>query len=390
MDINELLTRGVTHAIVKEDLEKALKSGKKLKVKLGVDPTGKDLHIGHAIPLLALRRFMEAGHEIHLIVGDFTARIGDTSDKNSMRPDLAADQIEENMKTYKQQASKVLDFSKVKLHYNSEWLNKLDFNGIVELAKQFTVAQMIERDNYSNRYKEGKPIGLHEFMYPLMQGYDSVALKADIELGGNDQLFNCLAGRSLQEHFGQKPQNVITFELLMGTDGQKMSKSIGNTINILDEPNDKYGKTMRIPDEQIITYFTLTTNVPLTEIDKIAADLKRGANPRDAKAKLAYEITKLYDGEEAATAAEKNFNDVFAKGGLPDDIATKKMGKKEWNIVELLAEAGLVSSKSEAKRLIEQKGIKVDEKAVESMDEQIILGKKILLQVGKRKFLYVE
>lgn len=388
--ISELLTRGVAHAIVKEDLEKKLRSGKKLTVKLGADPTGSKLHIGHAIAIWKLRDLMELGHEIVFIVGDITGMIGDTSDKDSMRPQITKEEVEANMQGWREQVGKILDLTKIRFVYNSEWLTKLDFADVANLAKNFTVAQMIERDNYWKRFESGKPIGLHEFLYPLMQGYDSVAIKADLELGGDDQLFNVLAGRTLQSAFGQEPQNVLTFELLEGTDGRKMSKTYGNGIYISDTPKDIFGKTMSMKDELIIRYFELCTRVPLTEIATIKEKLDAGMNPRDAKIMLAKELVTMYHSAEAANHEEAEFISVFSKGNMPDEIEEKILTLDAMPILDLLVETGLAASKGEGKRLIAQNGIKIDEVTITN-DQQVIsiTTESQILQRGKRQFVKI-
>lgn len=388
--ISELLTRGVAHCIVQEDLEKKLRSGKKLTIKLGCDPTGANLHLGHAIAIRALKKFQDLGHNIVFIVGDATGMIGDTSDKESMRVQLLQEEVEENMRGWKEQVGKILDLSKIQLRYNSEWLGKLNFMDVATLAKNFTVAQLIERENYWKRFEGGKPIGLHEFMYPLMQGYDSVAIKADIEVGGDDQLFNILAGRVLQEAFGQDPQNVLTFELLEGTDGRKMSKSYGNGINITDTPKDMFGKTMSMKDELIIRYFILCTDKSMEEIKKIEKALKDGMNPRDAKIVLAKELVTMYHSPEAAEHEAAEFFNVFSKGEIPQDVEEVALSAGTHTLVDIIAEYKLAPSKGEARRLIEQGGVSIDGEKVTDVQAGITIdAQKKLLKVGKRRFLYV-
>ncbi|MFN7160231.1 MAG: tyrosine--tRNA ligase [Candidatus Gracilibacteria bacterium] len=388
--ISELLTRGVAHCIVKEDLEKKLRSGKKLTIKLGCDPTGANLHIGHAIAIRALKRFQDLGHDIIFIVGDATGMIGDTSDKDSMRVQLEQKQVEENMRSWKEQVGKILDLSKIAIRYNSEWLGKLNFMDVANLAKHFTVAQMLERDNYWKRFEASKPIGLHEFMYPLMQGYDSVAIKADVELGGDDQLFNILAGRVLQEAFEQVPQNVLTFELLEGTDGRKMSKSYGNGINLLDTPKDMFGKTMSMKDELIIRYFILCTDKSMEDIKKIEADLLAGLNPRDAKIMLAKELVTMYHSAEDGEREAGEFMNVFSKGEIPTDVEEAHVAQDSIALLDVIMQYQLLSSKGEAKRLIDQGGITLDGEKITAYDHLIVLSDtKQLLKVGKRKYLYL-
>lgn len=386
MNFNEeILSRGVEAIVPKKGLQEKMKAGKKLKVYLGMDPTSTRLHLGNAVPLRKLRDFQIAGHEVIFLVGSFTALIGDTSDKDAMRKPLTSKEIEENFHTYKEQASKILDFKKAKIMYNGDWLSDLSFENIVELAQHFTVQQMIERDMYQKRLEAGKPIGLHEFFYPLMQGYDSVHMEVDLEIGGNDQLFNMLAGRTLLQAYKGKEKHVLTTPLIEGLDGRKMSKSYGNTINITDEPSDMFGKIMSMSDELIIKYFLLCTDLPLKEIDEIDKELKGGMNPRDAKMKLAGEIVALYHSNDAATQAQQDFVNVFKKGGVPDDMSEFKLSG-ERNIIDLLELCKLITSKSEGRRVLEQGGVKVNDKKVKSVDKVIKLEKDMVIQVGKRRF----
>jgi len=388
--ITELLTRGVAHCIVKEDLEKKLRSGKALTIKLGCDPTASNIHLGNAIAIRALRKFQLLGHNIVFIVGDATGMIGDTSDKSAMRVQITKEQVEENMKGWKEQVGKILDMDKTKFVYNSEWLAKLNFMDVANLASKFTVAQMIERDNYWKRFSEHKPIGLHEFMYPLMQGYDSVAIKADVELGGDDQLFNILAGRVLQEAFSMEPQNLITFELIEGTDGRKMSKSYGNVINIVDTSKDIFGKVMSMQDDLILRYFTMCTDLPFEQIEEYKKQLEQGVNPRDIKIILAKELVKMYHNEDAAEHEANEFFNVFSKGEIPTDVETRIVEHSEISLLDLLMTCTLATSKAEARRLIEQGGVSIDgEKLQDSTLIVQITNTKKLLKVGKRRFLYV-
>lgn len=388
--ISNLLGRGVSDVVVKKDLEKLLASGKKLKVYFGIDPTSPNIHLGNAVPLRKLRDFQEAGHQCILLVGSFTARIGDTSDKDAMRKSMDSAEIAKNFKTYKAQAAKILDIKKVKVLYNDKWLAKLSFTDVAKLASEFTVQQMIERDMFEKRLKEGKPIGLHEFLYPLMQGYDSVHMEVDVEIGGNDQLFNMLAGRTLLRTLKGKEKHVVTTPLIEGLDGRKMSKSYGNTVNITDEPADMYGKIMSLADGLIIKYFELCTDVPLDDIREIERGLAKGDNPRDAKARLASEIVALYHGEKAAHSAEEEFETVFRKGGQPEDvrIVLRATLTNPRSTSQVLVDAGLALSKSEARRLIEQGGVKKDG---EKIDEDFGDSEgEIVVQVGKRKFVKIK
>ena len=389
--ITQLLTRGVDEVIVRTELEKKLRSKDKIKLYLGIDPTGSRLHLGHAIALRKLQKFQELGHNVVFLIGSFTALIGDTSDKNSQRPPMTQEQIEENFRTYKEQASKILDFSKIELRYNGEWLSKLNLKNLIDLASKFTVQQMIEREMYQRRIAESKPIGLHEFLYPLMQGYDSVAMNVDLEIGGRDQLFNMLAGRTLQKIINNREKHVLTVQLLEGTDGRKMAKTYGNFINVTDPANEQYGKIMSINDSLIMRYFDLCTDMSVEEMKEIEASLKAGENPRNAKMKLAREIVTMYNDKGAASAAEDEFIQIFQNKGAPTNIEEKKMPKKAYGICELIFEAGLTTSKSEARRLVEQGGIKLDSASVTDPNLQVNLDKEpTLIQVGKRKFLKVK
>jgi tyrosyl-tRNA synthetase len=387
--ITELLTRGVDQVVVKKDLEKLLESNKKLKVYLGLDPTSTLIHLGNAIPLRKLSSFQALGHEIIFLVGSFTAIIGDTSDKNSMRQPMSKKEIEKNFNTYKEQASKIIDFSKAKIVYNGDWLSKLSFEDIVGLAQEFTVGQMIERDMYQERLKKGKPIGLHEFMYPLMQGYDSVHMEVDVEIGGSDQLFNMLAGRTLLKARKNKEKHVLTTDLIEGLDGRKMSKSYNNTVNLTDKPNDMFGKIMSLHDDLIIKYFELCTNLPLNEIHDIGEGIKHGDNPKNAKIYLAREIVKLYHSDKQSKNADKEFENVFAKGNKPDSIEKKKIQAKKIQLDELIVTLDLAKSKSEAKRLIEQGGVRIDDEVASEWNKQVNVKKGTIVQVGKRKFVEI-
>jgi tyrosyl-tRNA synthetase len=380
--IEELLSRGVDEVIHKDDLKKKLLSGKQLRIKLGIDPTSANIHLGRSIPLLKLRDFQELGHQIVFIVGDFTGVIGDTSDKDSERPMLEYDQIEENKKTYYNQVSKILDIDKVEFRYNSEWLEKLTYREICEHANLFSVADFIARDNIKRRLDVGKRVSLREALYPLMQGYDSVAIQADVELGGTDQRFNMLAGRTIQPHFGQEAQNILMTPLINGTDGRKMSSSWGNTINLIANPSDMYGKMMSMMDSEIITYFTMCTRVPLTKIGEMQKEIEEGTNPRDLKMKLAYEITRMYHGEEGAKEGEEYFVQTFQNKHVPDDVLEITP-----DYTEALLREGVVSSKTELRRLLEAGGIRdaVTGEKFESLPEKVDVP--TTLKIGKRRFV---
>ena len=385
LDEKDLLTRAVERIVPEKGLQEKIKSGKKLKVYLGFDPTSSKISLGNAVPLRKLRDFQNAGHEVIFLVGSFTALIGDTSDKDAMRKPMTLEEIETNFHTYRQQASKILDFKKAKIMYNGDWLSNLNFQNIVELAQHFTVQQMIERDMYQKRMEAGKPIGLHEFLYPLMQGYDSVHMEVDLEIGGSDQLFNMLAGRTLLRAYKDKEKHVLCTPLIEGLDGRKMSKSYGNTIDIMDEPSDMFGKVMSMSDDLIIKYFLLCTDVPLKEIDEIDKSLKAGDNPRDAKARLAHEIVVLYHDKKLASKAEEEFTNIFKKGGMPDDIPEFKISGDR-NIIDLLELCKLVDSRSDAKRLIKEGGVKINGDKVPDTNVSVHLEKDMIIQVGKRKF----
>ncbi|NCN08112.1 tyrosine--tRNA ligase [Candidatus Parcubacteria bacterium] len=382
--IEELLTRGVDEVIGGEELESKLNSGKKLRVKLGIDPTSPDLHIGRSVPLLKVRDFQEMGHQAVLIVGDFTGVIGDTSDKDSERPMLDREVIEENKKNYFKQIGKIIDLDKAELRYNSEWLENLTYREIGEHANQFSVADFIARDNIKRRLDSGKRVSLREMLYPLMQGYDSVAVEADVEIGGVDQRFNLLAGRTLQEHFKQTPQSIVatTFPIL-GLDGRKMSSSWGNTINFNTEPNDMFGKVMSMVDEQVGEYFKACTRLPLEEVSVVMK-----GHPKEAKMRLAFEIVKIYHGEELAQSAQENFNQAFSKGGVPKDILEIKVSKNE-SLVDVLISNNLVDSKTEWRRLVSDGAVSDIEtgERLNSIDEKV--SNDVVLKIGKHRFVKI-
>ncbi len=377
--------RGVDEVIVKADLEKKLKSGKPLRVKLGIDPTSPNIHIGRSIPLLKMRDFQELGHQLVFIVGDATGVIGDTSDKDSERPMLAQKQVEENMKNYVAQAGKIIDIKKCEVRYNSEWLNKLGHKEIGAQAEQFSLHEFNARENIKRRLDSGTRVSLREILYPLMQGYDSVAVKADVELGGTDQRFNLLAGRTLQEFYKQPPQNIVMGPILEGIDGRKMSSSWGNTINVTDEPNEIFGKIMTIPDDLIIKYFTLVTRVSPVTINKYERDMQRGENPRNIKIKLAVELVRFYHSEKVATEAEQYFIDTFKNKEIPNDIPAFK--PSAYDIVTVLVESKICSSKAEARRAIEQGGVKINDIKINSFETKVKLDD--VVQKGKRWFVKI-
>lgn len=383
--IQEILDRGVEEIIDRANLEKKLKSGKTLRIKLGIDPTSKNIHLGRSIPLLKLKDFQDAGHQIVFIVGDFTGVIGDTSDKESERPMLSEEVIKDNLTTYINQVAKIIDIDKAEIHYNSEWLGKLTYGEIGHQANAFSLNEFISRDNINRRLTAGKRVSLRELLYPLMQGYDSVKIKADVEVGGVDQRFNLLAGRDLQRLYGQEPQDIITNPLIEGLDGRKMSSSFGNTVNLFDEPNDMFGKVMSLKDEFIIRYFTLVTRVEMATIKGYEKALKEGANPRDIKMKLASEIVRMYHSERDAAVAMEYFIKTVSNKEIPDEIEEFKPSK--YDIVSVLVEAKLASSKSDAKRTIEQGGVKVSGEVIK--DLLFLVPVDSVLQKGKLNFIKV-
>ena len=390
------IKHGVADLIREEELlkkiERSIKENKPLTIKLGLDPTAPDIHLGHTVPLRKLKLFQDFGHQVVIIIGGFTARIGDPSGKSVTRPPLTKEQVAENAATYKEQIFKILDKDKTIIRDNSEWLEEMNFADVLRLAGRYTVARMMERDDFNKRFKEGRAIGIHEFMYPLMQGYDSVAIKADVEFGGTDQTFNVLMGRTLQAEEGQEPQVVITMPLLEGLDGvQKMSKSLGNYIGISEAPKEMYGKSMSIPDELMMRYFMLVIDMTIEKQEALEAKLESGeAHPRDVKMQLARTIVRLYHGEEAALAAEEEFKRVFQQHALPIDIPEYEMVTPEGPVFvpQFCTDAGLTASNGEARRSIKAGAFKINgEKYTE---ENITLEDGMIVQVGKRKFVKVK
>ncbi len=387
---DDFLKRGVETIIEKPSLIRQLKSGAKLRVKHGIDPTGENIHLGRAVVLRKLKQFQELGHKIVLIIGDFTAEIGDPSDKLEKRPFLTEEQVKKNLKSYLPQIGTIIDLKKAEVRYNSEWLKKLNFREISRLAEIFTVAQMIERKNFKERWERREEISLREFLYPLMQGYDSVAVRADVELGGSDQLFNLLAGRKIQEYYGQAKQNIMTTKMLLGLDGRKMSTSWGNVINITENPSEMYGKIMSMKDELIPDYLELCTDTPPEEIDTMQKRILRGVlNPRDAKAKLAGEIVAIYQGKTEALKAAAGFKRVFQEHKLPTSMRRVVIKTREVPILDLLVKTKLVSSKSEAKRLILQKGVEIDGENETDWRKVIETKEGMVIQVGRRRFVKI-
>ncbi|MGQ9625410.1 MAG: tyrosine--tRNA ligase [Anaerolineae bacterium] len=389
-----ILMRGVDYgdeqirATMEAELRELLAEGRPLRVYLGVDPSAPDLHLGHTVPIRKLRQFQELGHDVTFLIGNFTGLVGDPSDKDRRRPMLTSEQLAANARTYTEQAFKILDPEKTIIRYNAEWLAPLSFADVIKLASHFTVAQFLERENFAKRYAKGDPIYLHEFLYALMQGYDAVAQETDVQIGGVDQLFNLLAGRVLQRSFGQRPQVAVTLPILVGTDGHlRMSKTLGNAIGIKEPPEEMYGKVMSIPDHAMMNYYNLVTRFTPAEIAEIENGLKRGSlHPMEAKHKLAWEIVSIFHGDEAAARAEEHFRTVFQQRELPPEMPVYKMSGPE-NIVDIISALGLVRSKSEARRLIQQGGVRLDDEQVESIERVVIPEKEAILRVGKKKFV---
>ena len=387
-----LIKRGAEEILVEEELKAKLKEGRPLRVKAGFDPTAPDLHLGHTVLINKLRQFQELGHEVMFLIGDFTAMIGDPTGKSATRPPLSRDQVIENAQTYEHQIYKILDPDKTLVMFNSSWMNGMGSAELIQLASRHTVARMLERDDFSKRYGSGQPIAIHEFLYPLIQGYDSVAMKADVELGGTDQKFNLLVGRQLQESFGQKPQTVLTMPILEGLDGvQKMSKSLNNYVGINDAPDEMFGKLMSISDELMWRYFELLSFRPMNEIDGFKCEIEQGKNPRDVKFLLAEEIIARFHDSAAATRARESFIARFQKGAMPEDMPelTLSADAETMPIANLLQKAGLVQSTSEAMRMIQQGAVRIDGERVEDKKLEICVGAVHVFQVGKRRFARV-
>ncbi len=386
--IQEVLTKAVdVISPTKDSLGKVLKE-RKIRLYLGVDPTSPKLHLGHTVPLRKLKDFQELGHEAILLFGTFTAQIGDPSDREESRKSLTLEQVKKNMATYKKQASKILDFSKIKIKYNGDWLSKLSLKDVIRLASNFTVSRLLERDMFQKRLKEGGEVWVSEFLYPLLQGYDSVAMNVDLEIGATDQTFNILVGRRLQKIYNRKEKFVLTTPMLIGLDGRKMSKTYNNTVNLTDSPREIYGKIMSLKDELIIHYFQLVTGLSLKEIKKIEEDLnKKKMNPREAKARLAREITAFLHSKREALSVEKEFNRVFRDKEAPSIIPELRIRNKNINILDLLVETKMAFSKSEAKRLILQKGVKINKVIQNDWRKVVRVEGGEIIQAGKRKFI---
>lgn len=390
----EIIRRGVEELISEEEmvrkLENSIKTNQPLRIKQGFDPTAPDIHLGHTVGIRKLRQFQELGHTIVLIIGDYTGLVGDPSGKNETRPRLQYETLMKNAETYENQFFKILDRSKTEIHYNGEWFAKMKFDEIMNLAAKFTVARILERDDFTKRYKEGNPISLHEFFYPLMQGYDSVAIKADVELGATEQKFNLLTARDVQREYGQEPQVILTLPVLEGIDGgQRMSKSLGNYIGIDDEPDEMYGKIMSIPDNLILKYFTLVTDYSLARLEEVKRRLNDGqTNPMVLKKELARAIIKMYHSESAARQAEQNFEQIFSKKKTPDDIEEIIIPSSDLPkpLVKLLTECGAVSSNGEARRLIQQGGVRINDEKISNINYAIQNKGEYITKVGKRRF----
>ena len=381
MDNLEIIKRKAVQIFSVEDLEEKIKSGKKLKIKFGADPSRPDLHIGHSVPLRVLKQFQDMGHEIIFVVGDFTAMIGDPSGNSKTRPALTFEQTRKSAESYMEQAIKILDKDKTKIVFNSEWLSKMNFEDIIKLTSKYTVARIMERDDFKNRFENNLPLSMHELLYPLMQGYDSVALNADIEIGGTDQTFNLLVGRELQRDYDQEPQVVMTFPLLVGLDGkEKMSKSLDNYIGITDAPFDKFEKCMKIPDDILKQYFDLATDLPTEEIDKIMA-----GDIREAHFRFAKELLAMYDKESDFEEIKKRYLKI-ANGGIPQDIEVFEINENTINICDLLVRIGFSNSKCEAKRMILGRGVKLDSVLIEDVNKSIEIENEKVIQFGKNKF----
>lgn len=384
-EIEELLTRGVEEIMDKKNLIKKLNNKKPLRVKLGIDPTSPNIHLGRSIPLLKLRDFQKLGHKIILIIGDFTGLIGDTSDKDSERPMLSKESVKNNLQTYIKQAGKIIDIDKAEIYYNSTWLNQLNYIDIGFQADVFSLNEFISRENIKKRLTSEKRISLRELLYPLMQGYDSVKTIADVEIGGTDQRFNLLTGRDLQRAYGQDPQDVITNPLIEGLDGRKMSSSFGNTVNLMESSNDMFGKIMSLKDEFIVKYFKLLTRVKINLIQKYENDLKAGENPRNIKIQLAKEIVSMYHSHQEAEEAELYFVNTFSKKEIPSDAPEFKA--TEYDILSILVETKLSTSRSDARRTIEQGGVKVNNAVIRDINYTISAGS--ILQKGKINFIKI-
>jgi tyrosyl-tRNA synthetase len=385
----ETIRRGCDELIVEEELARKLATGRKLRVKLGLDPTAPDLHLGHTVVINKLRHFQELGHQVQFLIGDFTGMIGDPTGKNQTRPPLSREQILANAQSYRDQVFKILDPDNTQILFNSEWSDRLGAEGMIRLASRYTVARLLERDDFSKRFKSNQPIAVHELLYPLMQGYDSVAMKADVELGGTDQKFNLLVGRELQKDYGQEPQVILTMPLLEGLDGRdKMSKSLGNYVGIAEPPQEIFGKLMSISDDLMWRYIELLSFEPLSTVKKWKEQVAAGANPRDVKVRFAKEIVARFHSRQAAERAQAEFDQRFREGAMPQDMPEVTVNAPDGGILisHLLKQAGLTPSTSEAQRMIDQGGVKLDGERVSDKGMKVMPGRSVVAQVGKRKF----
>ena len=392
-DAMQQIKRGADEILLESELQEKLKRNVPLNIKAGFDPTAPDLHLGHTVLINKMRQFQELGHHIMFLIGDFTGLIGDPSGKSVTRPPLSPEEIQVNARSYKQQVFKILDPDLTEICFNSDWHGKRNSADMIKLASKYTVARMLERDDFSKRYKGNQPISIHEFLYPLVQGYDSVAMKADVELGGTDQKFNLLVGRELQKSEGMEPQVILTMPILEGLDGvQKMSKSLNNYIGIEDLPDDMFGKLMSVNDDLMWRYFELLSFRPMTEIEAFKSEVQEGKNPRDVKYLLAEEIITRFHSAKAAKSAKRNFIDRFAKGAIPDEMPEVSLNLQDAyiGVATMLKQAGLTSSTSESFRMIKQGAVKIDGGKVEDKDLQLKQGQKLIAQVGKRKFVRIE
>jgi len=392
-----MIKRGTEQILPEEELivklEKSVRTNTPLRIKEGFDPTAPDIHLGSAVTIRKLKQFQDLGHEVIFLIGDFTGMIGDPSGMLESRKQISREEVLKNAETYKEQVFKILDPDKTRIEFNSRWCNPMSFADVLELASKYTIARLLEREDFAERYRSNRPISVLEFLYPLVQGYDSVALHADVELGGTDQIFNLLVGREIQREYGQEPQVVITMPLLVGTDGvEKMSKSLGNYIGICEPPNEMFGKTMSIPDELIIPYFRLCTDVPLVELETMENQMKgTEVNPRDLKMRLAQEIVTMYHDSKSAKAAQEEFKRVFQDRCLPNEIPLFQVSAEDlpiW-IVKLLTASGMASSNGEARRLIAQGGVTINGQRVANENLELDVNRELTLKVGKRRFLRV-
>jgi len=389
--IQELLSRSVKEVIDNVNLEKKLKSGRRLRVKFGIDPTSANLHLGHSIPLRKLKQFQELGHKVIFLIGDFTARIGDPSARTNKRKVLTEQEIKKNMKDYVRQAAVILDMDKVEIRYNSEWYEKKGAGFLMDLSSRFTYARLVERDEFKKRIEQDIDVSMLELLYPLLQGYDSVALKSDVEIGGTDQKFNLLFARKVQRKYGQQQEDIITLPLLIGTDGfKKMSKSCGNYIKLTENPTEMFGQLMSIPDVLVWHYLDLLTDLPPKQIEEIRANVSKAIlDPKEAKLRMAKEVVSCYAGESAAQKAEEEFDRVFTKREIPSVIPSFRLPKGEVSILDMLVVVKLASSKAEAKRLVLQKGVKINGKVHDDWKERVEIKKDLVIQIGRRKFAKV-